>query len=360
MIRNEMNDNTISFFIHRILSKKIKFYFCEEQYELLYPSNDLKYDADIIYYHIVNEEKYGNWLREEYMTEIMTELELWNNNIEPQIQSFNKQIEELKLSLFKSYTMLTQKQMQQKKRNIRNLEKQINIIHNKKQEFHANTLEGYAESIRQEHIISNTLYKNNELVFNSKDKREQSYNKFNQIISEINKHQISNNTYRDIAKSDIWRSYWSNHANGSVFDGAICNWSDEQRNLANTSQMYDSVYAHPECPNDTVIDDHDLLDGWMIQQKRNNAKNKKEAELNRSNKKLGKAGEVFLMSGNELDTAKEIQSMNDAQSMSVFKTNMEQMEKEGSVDVVDMRTTTTVLVPEQRKNQSPLKVRKNF
>jgi hypothetical protein len=164
--------------------------------------------------------------------------------------------------------------------------------------------------------------------------------------------------YRDIAKSDVWRSYW-NAGKNNVFEGSVCNWSEEQRNLANTSQMYDSVYSHPECPEDIVIDDHDLLDGWMIKQKRNNQKNKKQQQLDLTNKKLAKAGEVFLMADDKESIA-EIQQMNDDRAMSVFKQNMRQIESQGSVDVVDMNTTKTVLVPEQRNSQSPLKVRKNF
>jgi len=352
-----MDDATVSFFIHRIFAKKLKFYFQEELYELLFANNDIQYEADIIYYRIVNEEKYGNWIREENMTEVMTELELWNHNAEPQLKAFEKQLEDRKLDLYNSYKFSTSKQMDTKRRQIRSTERQIAKIHQKKQEFHANTLEGYAEGIKQEYIVTNTLYKNNKLVFDHNNKSEQSYNKFNQLIAEINRHHITNNTYRDIANHDIWRSYW-NASKNNIFEGAVSCWSEEQRNLVNTSQMYDSVYSHPECPDDEVIDDHDLLDGWMIKQKRENKRKKKQDTLDKSNKKLSKAGEVFLM-GDDLESIKEIQDMNSPFARQVFNQNMKQMHEQGSVDVVDMDTTRTVLVPEQ-KAAAQLKVRKNF
>lgn len=352
-----MNDATVSFFIHRIIGKKLKFYFEEKLYELTYPSNDILYEADIVYYNILNEEKYGNWIREDNMTEIMTELEIWNSSVEPQLKAFNKKIEDLKLNLYESYKNSTKKQLDQKRKQIRLTEKQCNSIHAKKQEFYSNTLEGYAETIKQQYIISKTLRLNNQLIFDKKQNPEYSSNKFNQIILEINQHHINNNTYRDIAKSDLWRSYW-NIGKQNVFDGPVCEWSEEQRNLANTSQMYDSVFAHPECPEDDIVEDHDLLDGWMIKQKRTNIRNKKESHLNKTNKKLAKAGEVFMMANNEEDM-REIQSMNDTHSMSVFKQNMREINDKGSVDVVELNTTKTVLVPEQKANQT-IKVRKNF
>tara|TARA_B100001094_G_scaffold305930_1_gene336202 strand:+ start:1772 stop:2833 length:1062 start_codon:yes stop_codon:yes gene_type:complete len=353
-----MNNAEIQFLLHRIFEKSLQFYFQDQIYELRHANNKLNYDADLLYYNTINEEKYGNWIREEDMIDLMIELDLWNTNVEKQMKVFDKTIEDKKMLLYETFIINKNNKMIVKLRNnIRNMENQINSLYAKKQEFKTHTLEGYAEGIKQEHIIVNSLYLNNKKVFNNEThKSPQSYNKFNQLVSEINKYHINNNQYRDIAKSDIWRSYW-NADKQNVFSAPVCEWSEEQRNLVNTSKMYDSVYEHPESPNEDIINDHDLLDGWMIKQKRENARKKKQSDLDNQNNRLKGAGEVYVMADNNKEELEEIYNMNSPAAKHVYKSNMQQLSEEGSVSVEDLRTTKTVLIPEQK---SALNVRKNF
>tara|TARA_Y100000385_G_scaffold287193_1_gene350853 strand:- start:582 stop:1640 length:1059 start_codon:yes stop_codon:yes gene_type:complete len=352
-----MDNAEIQFLLHRIFEKSLQFYFQDQIYELKYADNKLNYDADMLYYNTINEEKYGNWIREEHMINVMIELELWNKNADQQVKVFDKTIEDKKLLLFETYIRdKKDKSIERNRKTIRNLERQINQIYAKKQEFKTHTLEGYAEGIKQEYIIVNSLYFNNKKVFNNKEhKSPQSYNKFNQLVSEINKYHINNNQYRDVAKSDIWRSYW-NVDKQNVFAGPVCQWSEEQRNLVNTSKMYDSVYEHPESPSEQIIDDHDLLDGWMIKQKRDNARKKKQSDLDKQNKRLQGAGEVYVMAEEKKDL-QDIYDMNNPLAKKMIKSNIGQMEKQGSISVEELNTTKTVLIPEQKAS---LNVRKNF
>jgi len=352
-----MNNAEIQFLLHRIFEKRLQFYFQDTVYELRYANNKLNYDADLIYYNTINEEKYGNWIREEHMINLMIELELWNDNVEKQMKVFDKTIEDKKLALFETYMVdKKSKKINQNRKYIRNLENQINSLHAKKQEFKTHTLEGYAEGIKQEYIIVHSLYCNDKRVFNNQThKSPQSYNKFNQLVSEINKYHINNNEYRDIAKSDIWRSYW-NADKQNVFPGSVCDWSEEQRNLVNTSKMYDSVYDHPESPSEEIIDDHDLLDGWMIKQKRDNARKKKQGDLDKQNQRLAGAGEVFMMAKDQQELS-DIHELNNPLAKKMHRTNIQQIEAQGSVAVEDLHTTKTVVIPEQKQG---LNVRKNF
>jgi hypothetical protein len=73
--------------------------------------------------------------------------------------------------------------------------------------------------------------------------------------------------------------------------------------------MYDSVHEHPEKPNDSVIDDDDMLDGWMISQRRAIEKSKLQESMLKTNSKLGKAQEVFIFTDNQ-EGIKEVMSMN--------------------------------------------------
>ena len=64
--------------------------------------------------------------------------------------------------------------------------------------------------------------------------------------------------------------------------------------------MYSKIYEHPECPEDAIIEDDDALDGWMLNQQKENKKQKMEKGVdNLLGKKGQKAQEVFLMAKNE-------------------------------------------------------------
>jgi hypothetical protein len=84
--------------------------------------------------------------------------------------------------------------------------------------------------------------------------------------------------------------------------------------------MYDSAYEHPDCPNDKVIEDDDMFDGWMIYQRRENdkAKDKNRANKLLEGKNLDKAQEVFLMAKTN-EEAQNIYNLNDNQSRNIIK-----------------------------------------
>ena len=141
-----MNETDIELYLNRILCGYLIFIFNNEKYELRYPSNSLKYEANILYNNILNDEKYNEWIREEFTEKIMIGLGLWQNNTVKILEKLEKNQETLKVDLFKN---LLNKDMQNKIRpQIRTVEDQINRIFKTKQDFLYNTLEGYAESVK--------------------------------------------------------------------------------------------------------------------------------------------------------------------------------------------------------------------
>jgi hypothetical protein len=90
---------------------------------------------------------------------------------------------------------------------------------------------------------------------------------------------------------------------------SILNLTDDQRTLINISRMYDSIYDHAECPSDNIIDDDDMLEGWMIFQKRKNEQLKNQQKVDNLNPKLKNAQEVFLMADSK-ESFEEIMSLN--------------------------------------------------
>lgn len=89
---------------------------------------------------------------------------------------------------------------------------------------------------------------------------------------------------RALARHDGWKILWrsSKESNASPFDGSTSSWSDNQRKIVYWSDFYDSIYKHPECPDQHVIDNDESLQGWLNDQSAKNDKLKKNTPPVRS------------------------------------------------------------------------------
>lgn len=322
-----MNDGSIENSLYRILSGQLIFYYKQDKYELRRLSNLVRYEAEILYNKILNDEKYNDWIREENMTNIMINLGLWTRDTDKTIKQLEKRIETSKVELFENFMRPdSQKKI---RKNLESAKDQLNRITSKKSDFSANTLEGYAASIKNEYMICQNLYKNSKRMFNDNDSDSNSYSQFNEIVFEINKHTISIADFKKIARHYIWKSYWNAHKNNPIFPGPVSEWTDDQRSLVSFSQMYDSIYEHPDSPPETVIEDDDMLDGWMIVQKRKVEKAKKQMAVDELNPNLKNASEVFLFSKNN-DEAEDIISLNSKESLHRMKEKLAYVKNVGS------------------------------
>lgn len=325
-----MNDEFLEILLHRILSGSLIFFYKQEKYELKKIPNTLRYEADILYEKILSDEKYNDWIREENVDNVLMGLGLWTKDTNNIMTKLEKSIDNLKVELFENF--LNSNNQIKIRNSLNNSKNTLNNIRSIKTEFIANTLEGYAASIKNEFIICSSLFKNNKQIFNfdNQDSDSSSLSYFNELVNEINRHNISITNFRKLARHYTWRSYW-NIKNNSMFPGTVSEWTDDQRSLISFSQMYDSVYEHPDCPNDKIIDDDDMLDGWMIVQKRKIEKAKKQATIDDINPNLKNASEVFLF-GQKREEVDEILSLNSKESLHRLKEKMRYIQEVGSVD----------------------------
>ena len=315
-------------FIYRIITGKLLFNHNSKKYVLVPPKPIVKYRANLLYVSILNDEKYNEWIRVENLDRYMTFLEVWNNDMASFIERSEKQIEDLKVSLFNN--RLNGKMTGRTRNQLSNLRRRLSELQLTRQTYYAQTLEGYAESIKYEYIITSTLFHNKKKVFGKFGSLQTSYQDFTSVVSEISKSIIQTSDYRRIARSDLWRSFWTIDKN-NIFPGPVSSWTEEQRTLAGYSSMYDSVHEHPEKPNDEVINDDDMLDGWMISQRRTIEKSKMQESMLKTNSKLGKAQEVFIFTDNE-QGIKEVMSMNSEESNLAIAQRSSILNKGQSID----------------------------
>ena len=144
---------------------------------------------------------------------------------------------------------------------------------------------------------------------------------FNNIAQKIAQNIIPVSKYKEIVKNDNWRKlYNSNPTN--IFNRSASEHTEEQKAILSIHHMYNKIYEHPECPEDSIIDDDDALDGWMLNQQKENKKQKMEKGVdNLLGQKGRNATEVFLMAKND-EEYEEINELNSPQALAKIKARM--------------------------------------
>ena len=307
-----MNERKLNLYLSRILSGYYIFTHQEKRYKLQYPSIDIKYEADIIAEEEYNSVKYIGWPTKDSIIYYLYDLGIWDNDKEHLLNQYSSQIDNYKVSLYKNH--LNAKKAKSIRKSLDNVRKNYNDLYSRKHCFDHITIEGYCDQIKSEFLLLNSIYHEDKLHFvNYND-----YMLFREVCLEINKNTIEISTFKTIARSDIWRNYWSSNRE-NLYSKAGIDWTDEQKTLVILTKMYDNARESMECPPDNVFEDDDMFDGWMINQKREaeKEKSKKQIESNLSGK-LNKAGEVFLAASSK-EEADSVYGMNDDSTRAVIR-----------------------------------------
>jgi hypothetical protein len=125
-------------------------------------------------------------------------------------------------------------------------------------------------------------------------------------LSDYHNRYISDIILREIAVSNEWGSF-SNISKNPLGKSPI-KMTDLQRRLYSWTNVYRNVRTHPDCPADSIIDDHDAFDGWMIDQNRKE-RAKKATQVQIKGIKPN-AQNVYIMTKTK-EGAEDVLSLND-------------------------------------------------
>lgn len=302
-----MDDNLEKLF-YRIICGYFFIYIDDIKYKIVQPSIDIRYEAEILYDTIIEDNKYDKrWMTEHEINIYLDYNNIWNKIKEQELKKLEKTVEDFKIELFLNYS--DEKKKVFFKKQLTQFRKKIDELYKEKNCMSHLDIKTHATSIKNEFILMNTIYDHsNNLVFNNPYSETSEHKKLQLFIAEILEYNITPDLMRKLVKSDFWRSYVS--AVNLQID--IHKINDDYRHLVSLHKMYDNVRQHPECPTEQVIDDDDALDGWFLNQHR---KVEKEKKKNAILDKFGgnikeKAGEVFVMT-QDLEEMKDIYDLND-------------------------------------------------
>lgn len=311
-----MTEENYSLFLSRILSGFYYFILNNQKYKLVYPDISIRYQAEIYAHEERDNNKYNEWLTDDDIMDYLISAGMWSHDSDAKLKDIESKIEDYKVDLYKN--SLNPNSLKTIRRHLEGAKKSYNISYHTRHSFDHLTLDGYVENLKNQYLLVHSIYTyNDQLYFSDIENVDHSILKL--FIDHINNNIIDIPTFRKIARSDIWRNYWSANKN-QVFDKAVVNWTDEQKTLVVLTKMYDNAHEHMSCPPDAVFEDDDMFDGWMILQRRENEKNKAKQRTEKmlESKKLNKAQEVYLVA-NSQEEAKNIYGLNDDQSRSIIK-----------------------------------------
>lgn len=311
-----MDNKLLNIYLSRILSGFFIFFHKGKKYKLIYPNINIKYEAEIYALEEYEHNKFNDWIHEDSILDALVSMGVWTYNGDANLISLEKQIEDLKVDLYKN--VLNPNMIKSIRKNLQNVKNTYNRQYNLRHSLDHYTPHGYSEMLKNYYLLINSIYDDkNNLVFSDINSVEYKY--FEDLSTIITDNAIDIPLYKKIARSDIWRNYWSANSE-NLFDKSTINWTDEQKTLVVLTKMYDSVSQHPECPPDNVFEDDDMFEGWMIHQKRENerSKNKQRTEKMLEGKKLNKAGEIFLVA-NSQEEANNIYNLNENTQRHIIK-----------------------------------------
>lgn len=311
-----MDKRLLSLYISRILSGQYIFVYNDTIYKLIYPSINIKYQAELCALDIYENNKYNDWISNDDIINWLIDSGLWSYEAEHRLDQMDHQIEDHKVDLFNNF--LNPTKLKSIRRSLDNLRRTQQKLYSIRHSFDHITIEGYSNLIKNQFIFMHSIYDaQDKLLF--PDLNKVNYNLLNTLLNVVNDNTIDIPVFKTIARNEVWRNYWSANKE-NIFGKPTIEWTDEQKTLVVLTKMYDSVNEHPECPPDSVIEDDDMLDGWMILQKRENEKQKSKnrSEKLLKDKKLGNAKEVFLVA-NSVEEANNIYNLNDSNSRNIIK-----------------------------------------
>ena len=106
--------------------------------------------------------------------------------------------------------------------------------------------------------------------------------------------------------------------------------------------MYDNIYEHPKCPPESIIEDDDVLDGWMLKERKIREKEKEEELVDARFSNLKEADEVFLPARTKTDVEK-INNLNDTRGKMVKQQRNSVIQSKGKAVDADFQDRQVAL-----------------
>ena len=267
----------------------------------------------------------GIWTQDE-MVEYMVEQGMWTKQDQNRLDVLPKEIEDLKESYYIAYLNFKKRDFYPRK--IKDKEEEYTNLAIRLHQFDEYTCEGVAKFVQILHKINCiAYYEDGSKVWPKNTFLEEDFQLIMDIAKTYTESRLNDDDLRQLSKDSEWRSIWSTTKNPSLIFTAI---GEEQRGLISWTQLYDSVRGMPDCPDDTVLENDNLMDGWLIYQNRHKGDDKPQNARGINSPH----NEVFIVAENPEDI-KRIGNLNDNAAQNTKRRRLSLVQKHGSIEEQD-------------------------
>lgn len=356
-----LKDEESGLFIWRIVQGKIPFNTSWGDYYLGVPSVQTRYKAEEIYKETLQlGELYGLYSTNELQDILLGKyniyaykygLSIWTPEQESKLNTLKEDIEKLKIGIFESQLYTNKKEATRKL--LRTAEKEYIKLSHIKHGLDSFSYEGLAIMHRQVCLIAGSIQdKEGAYVLGENwSSCSRSDRLVDFALLKFTENVIPERTFRFLARNEPWRTMWASRKVDGLFNVPSIQMTDEQRTLVLWSQFYDNIYESPDCPSDSVLEDDDAIDGWVIVQRKKREKDQLSLTIEgKMSDKIKNADEIYVVAENA-EQAKKIESLNTISAQIVKKQRLNKVKKEGVVKEVEFGDVQMKLKQELLKMQ---------
>lgn len=314
------------FFIYRLMSGYVKLDIGNTVIKVVNPDADVKMEAQLEY-----AKEYGRAIEDGILTDaeveqMLIEEKYWSEEMQKQMDKIiPDHIEYWKIQLFNNY--LKSNTCKTIRGYLAAAKKELARLYALRHSYDFTTCEGLASLAKSKCLMRLSSY-----YTDGKPVDWLSHN-IEKVIDEYHRLLLNAEQLRELARTSPWNNIWHTYrkAGNKLFKNESL--TDEQIVLISWSTNYDSIYESPECPPDSVIEDDDMLDGWLAIQKKKREKSRNESAITGAisgNDRINNSGEIYVVAETTEDIEK-IESLNNPLAMSIKKARAAQLQREGYV-----------------------------
>tara|TARA_Y100000593_G_scaffold94880_1_gene196877 strand:+ start:2347 stop:3333 length:987 start_codon:yes stop_codon:yes gene_type:complete len=306
------------------------------------PTPELIFESYEVYDDAYDEAyRKGVFVKQEIIP-ILLENDYWSPLDDKEAERLQKEIENKKLECFQNF--VHKKQLLGLKRELARLQSLWGKATSKKFSLDNITCSGTASYTRSVFMIEKTTKFADGSPYDWKQVSVSTAARF------YRENSVPEETLREIARSEPWRGMWNGGKGTQLFGVPFSKITALQSRLCSYSRMYDSVFEHPESPNDKIIEDDDCLDGWFIFQKRKREKEKKQSEIDGmiTNEKIRNSDEIYVVAQNRED-ASEIYNINDPTARNIIRERDEKIAGKEGMKFTELNDVQRQLQVERNK-----------
>lgn len=322
--------HTRDFFVQRIIARKFFFNCSSYRVKFTSPKNSVLYESCDIYNKTVEEYENTPLMSNQDILDILVIEHGWDTEKEEFYQTYFEKISDLKIQLYNNY--LNTDAQESIRDEIASKKSRFEELYGIRSQYNQYTIEGIASTQKMIFLLDKCCTINGE--------RATKFVRDKQLLVSYYDNCISDELYRDLIVNEPWATLWALSSKDSeMFGVPATKLTEEQQRIMSWARIYDNIRESPDMNDLSILDDQDVVDGFLASQRKKNERTKYSniGESRIRSSKVAKCKEVFIFAkskGQGLNKdIEKIQKMNSEQSAFEMKMRMAQLNKAGKIEI---------------------------